>query len=34
MISTLPDMINPYVSSHGRTTDVAKPIHLISIATN
>jgi hypothetical protein len=35
MISTLPDMINPYVSSHGRTTeDVAEPIHLISIAAN
>jgi hypothetical protein len=35
MISTLVDMINPYVSSQGRTTeDVAEPIHLISIATN
>jgi hypothetical protein len=35
MISTLADMINPYVSSHGRTTeDVAEPIYLISIAAN
>ena len=34
MISTLADMINPYVSSQGRTTeDIAEPIHLISIAT-
>jgi hypothetical protein len=33
MISTLADMINPYVSSHGRTTeDVEEPIHLISLA--
>lgn len=35
MISTLADMINPYVSSLGRTTEeVAEPIHLISIAAN
>ena len=35
MISTLVDMINAYVRSHGRTTeDVAEPIHLISIAAN
>jgi len=35
MISTLTDMINAYVRSHGRTTeDVAEPIHMISIAAN
>jgi hypothetical protein len=35
MISTLTDMINAYVRSHGRTAeDVAELIHLISIAAN
>jgi hypothetical protein len=33
MISTLADMIDPYVSSQGRTIeDVAEPLHLSSIA--